>query len=101
MPALPRVSIAVEPVQHVIDTARHIWHEAQNQVFVIEGSVDLLETATEEAGEAHRERVRRACERLDALFSELREAVRVLEGELAAPRGATSSPIPPDSPPDP
>jgi hypothetical protein len=53
---------------------RDVWHEAQNQLFAIEGSIELLEASSGAEAQEHRERIRRACSRLDGLLRELRQA---------------------------
>jgi hypothetical protein len=69
--------------------AHRVWHEAQNQLFIIEGSVDLLDTSGSEEARAHRERIERACVQIDLLLRGLRDAVGALDQALAEPHGST------------
>jgi hypothetical protein len=75
-----------EPAREVLRVSRHLWHEAQNQLFAIEGSLELLEASATSGAEEHRERIRRACSRLDFLFQDLRAAGHRLELALAERR---------------
>jgi signal transduction histidine kinase len=75
-------------LEPVLQSARAAWHEVNNPLFAIEGSVQLL-LATgcvdDEAHRVHLDRIQRACERIRAAMQQLREetltALRALEGE--------------------
>jgi DNA-binding response OmpR family regulator len=75
----------------LLRTARVVWHDVNNPLFALEGSIQLLLSAgcgTDEAQRVHLERMQRACERIQAVMLQLRAAtLHVLRatGEDGAP----------------
>jgi DNA-binding response OmpR family regulator len=64
-------------LEPLLQTARVVWHDVNNPLFAIEGSIQLLLSAgcgTDEAQRVHLERMQRACERIHAVMRQLREA---------------------------
>lgn len=65
----------------LLQQARVLWHEINNPLFAIEGTVQLLLTSScgsDPASQAHLERIQRACERIQAEIRQFREATVTL-----------------------
>jgi FixJ family two-component response regulator len=64
-------------LEPLLRTARTVWHDVNNPLFAIEGSAQLLLVAgfgADEAYRGHLERIQRACERIQVVMQQLREA---------------------------
>jgi signal transduction histidine kinase len=64
-----------QQVSPLLHEARALWHEINNPLFAIEGTVQLmLASGGDPASHAHLERIQRACERIQDEIRQFREA---------------------------
>jgi CheY-like chemotaxis protein len=64
-----------QQVAPLLREARSLWHEINNPLFAIEGTVQLMLASggSDPASQAHLDRIRRACEQIQAKIRQFRE----------------------------